>query len=143
MVLTRCCKKIFDKLHPVFNWMLTFSFVNVMWLFFRAESFSQAITILKAAFSWNFYLDPVFVDIFRLAELKKALSILRLEDKYPNLLITAFLLVALVLILGCDNAYEKMKKFKPTIWRWAVTVFLFAWCIVSFTGVSEFLYFNF
>ena len=143
MVITRLFKKFFDRLHPVFNWFMTFSFVNVMWLFFRAETFTQAITMLKAAFSWNFYLDPVFVQMFRLPELKKVLSLFRIEDRYPNLLITVFLLLAFILILGCENAYEKMGKFKPTFWRWAVTVILFVWSIVSFTGVSEFLYFNF
>lgn len=143
MVITRAFKRFFDKLHPVFNWFMTFSFVNVMWIFFRAENFGQALTILKALVSWNFNLDNVFVQMFRLAELKKALSFFRIEDRYPPFLITAFFLVAFILLLGSENAYEKMKKFKPTFFRWAVTLFLFTWCVFSFAGISEFLYFNF
>ncbi len=143
MVITRAFKKFFDKLHPVFNWILTFSFVNVMWVFFRAENFSQALTLLKALFSWNFHFDGTFIQIFRFAELKKVLSFLRVEDHYPAFLITAFFVVAFVLLLGCENAYAKMQKFKPTFWRFVITLFLFTWCVFSFAGISEFLYFNF
>lgn len=143
MVITRAFKSFFDKLHPVFNWVLTFSFVNVMWVFFRAETFSQAVTLLKTLVSWNFSFDSLFIEMFRLAELKKVLSIFRIEDRYPAFLITAFFLVAFVLILGCSNAYEKMKKFKPTLFNWIITIFLFTWCVFSFAGISEFLYFNF
>ena len=143
MVITRVFKKFFDNLHPAFNWLLTFSFVNVTWVFFRAETFGQAIKLLKALFSWNFSFDPLFTQMFRLAELKKVLSVFNVEDRYPQFLCVAFFLVAFVLILGCSNAYEKMKKFKPTFWNWVLTLFLFTWCVFSFAGISEFLYFNF
>jgi alginate O-acetyltransferase complex protein AlgI len=143
VVITRIFKKFFEALHPALNWMITFSFVNIMWVFFRAETFSQALKILKALVSWNFSLDYVFVEIFRLPEIKKVLSIVRLEDRYPQFIITGFFLVAILLLLGSENAYEKMKKFKPTVWNLLFIVFLFTWCVFSFAGISEFLYFNF
>jgi alginate O-acetyltransferase complex protein AlgI len=143
MVITRVFKKIFDKLHPALNWFITFSFVNVAWVFFRAETIPQALKLLKTLVSWNFSFDNLFIEMFRLAELKKVLSVFRVEDKYPPFLITAFFMVAFVLILGSENAYEKMKKFKPTIWNMLVTLFLFTWSVFSFAGISEFLYFNF
>lgn len=143
VILTRVFKKFFQALHPALNWLLTFSFVNIMWVFFRAETFSQAVKLIKALFSWNFSMDYVFVEMFRLAELKKVLSVFRIEDRYPQILITGFFLVAFLLILGCENAYEKMKKFKPTRLNLLLTLFLFTWCVFSFAGISEFLYFNF
>ena len=42
-----------------------------------------------------------------------------------------------------NNAYEKMKIFKPTFMNVFVTAVLLVWCICSFAGVSTFLYFNF
>lgn len=143
VVITRIFKKFFEALHPALNWMITFSFVNIMWVFFRAETFTQALKILKALVSWNFSLDYVFVEIFRLPEIKKVLSIVRLEDRYPQFIITGFFLVAILLLLGSENAYEKMKKFKPTVLNLLLIVFLFTWCVFSFAGISEFLYFNF
>jgi len=143
MVITRAFKKFFDKLHPALNWFITFSFVNVAWVFFRAETIPQAMRLLKALVSWDFTFDNIFIEMFRLAELKKVLSVFRIEDMYPPFLITSFFVVAFVLILGCSNAYEKMKKFKPTVRNMLLTLFLFTWSVFSFAGISEFLYFNF
>ncbi|MBE5883579.1 MAG: MBOAT family protein [Lachnospiraceae bacterium] len=143
VVITRAFKSFFDKLHPAFNWLITFAFVNITWVFFRAETFSQALALLKALFSWNFTFDPLFMEMFRLAELKKLLAVFGIEAMYPPFLIMAFFLVAFVLILGCRNAYERMQRFKPTMLNLLTTIFLFTWCVFSFAGISTFLYFNF
>lgn len=144
VVITRIFKKFFDSLHPALNWMITFLFVNVAWVFFRAETFTQATTLLRKLVSWDFApLDPVFIDIFRLKELCKVLSFFHVESFYPPFLITAFFLVAMGLILGRKNAYEKMQTFKPGFFNLATTIFLFIWSVFSFSGVTVFLYFNF
>lgn len=143
MVITRLFKKFFEKLHPALNWLITFSFVNVAWVFFRADDFTQALKLLKALVSWDFTFDTTFIEMFRLAELKKVLSFVRVETLYPPFLITAFFLVAFGLILGSSNAYEKMQRFKPTALNMLTTLFLFTWCVFSFAGISTFLYFNF
>ena len=101
------------------------------------------MTLLKALVSWNFSFDNIFIQIFRFAELKEVMDLLKLEGHYPAFLITAFFVVAFVLILGFENTYEKIKKFKPNLWYFIITLFLFTWCVFSFAGISEFLYFNF
>ena len=143
-VITRIFRKFFDGLHPAFNWLITFAFVNITWVFFRAPTLSQAVAFLKTLFSWKFAtVDQVFIDIVRTAEFKKVLSLIKIETIYPQFLITAFFVVALGLILGSKNAYEKMQRFKPTVWNMLTTLFLFTWCVFSFAGISTFLYFNF
>ena len=144
MVITKVFHKFFEKLHPALNWLITFSFVNIMWVFFRAENFSQALTLLKALVSWKFTeIDNVFIDMFRLVEFKKILSPLRIETFYPQFLITAFFITVMVMILGCSNSYEKMQKFKPTCAKLFTSLILLVWSVCSFTGISIFLYFNF
>ncbi len=143
VIITRIFKKFFEVLHPALNWLITFSFVNIMWVFFRAETFSQALKIVKALFSWNFSMDMVFIDIFRTEELSEVLGIFRLEEKFPQILISGFFLAAFLLILGSENAYEKMNKCKPTVLNLFCILFIFTWCVFSFAGISEFLYFNF
>lgn len=54
-------------------WMITFNFVNIAWIFFRAKSFSSALKVLKAMFEgpiiehdqwWRFkYQLPDFLEI--------------------------------------------------------------------------------
>lgn len=144
MVLTRLFSAFFKKLHPALNWLITFSFVNVTWIFFRAETFGQALVLLKALVSWDFRpIDNVFIQMFRQVELKKLLSPLHIEALYPPALITSFFALALILILGSRNSYEKMENFKPSLLNMASTLILFVWCVFSLAGMSIFLYFNF
>lgn len=41
------------------------------------------------------------------------------------------------------NTEELAEKMKPGIVNAIVTALLFIWCVVSLSGVSTFLYFNF
>ena len=45
-VITRSCKRIFDKLPSVFCRLLTFLFINVTWVIFRAGSLEEAALLL-------------------------------------------------------------------------------------------------
>ncbi|MCM1025077.1 MAG: MBOAT family protein [Roseburia sp.] len=144
VVITRHFSNFFKKLHPALNWLITFSFVNVMWVFFRAETFQQALTLLRTLVSWNFQpIDDIFIQLFRIIELKKLLAPLRIESLYPPVLITSFFVLAGVLILGCRNSCEKLEQFKPSARNMLSTFILAVWCVFSFAGMSTFLYFNF
>ena len=150
-VVTRHFDRFFRKLHPALNWLFTFGFINVTWLFFRADTIHDALRICKRIVQLDFSgLSPDLVGSFNLREftlLTKAaarvLNVGDLLDAYPNLLMAGFFVVALATVLGMDNSYEKMQGFKPTPGKSLVTVFLMLWCICSFSGISTFLYFNF
>ena len=51
--------------------------------------------------------------------------------------------VALFIALIPKNGFEKMKEFKPGIINMLVMACLMIWSILSFSGISTFLYFNF
>jgi len=143
-VITRRFKTFFEKIPSALNWFLTFLFVNVAWVFFRADSIGQACKLLGKVFSFRFgQLDPVFIEMFRLPELKKVFSVFRVESIFPAFFITAFFLVALFIILNKKNAYQRMQTFRPTWFRLLTTLFLLVWCVFSFAGITTFLYFNF
>lgn len=144
VVITRRFARFFEKLHPALNWLLTFSFVNVAWVFFRADTISQAVTVLKKAVTWNFGgFDTMFFEHVRSVEFTEFLRIFSLESIYPPIVITAFFVVALLMLLGCKNTYEKMQSFQPTGFRMVTTVFLLVWSVFSLSEISIFLYFNF
>lgn len=144
VVITRMFADFFKKLHPALNWLLTFTFVNIAWVFFKANSFTQAVTLLRNAVAWKFEgFDTTFTECVRSPELTEVLSIFSLETIYPQIIITAYFVVALFLLLGSKNAYDKMQSFRPTAARMITTLFLLVWSVFSFTGISTFLYFNF
>ena len=143
-ILTRLCKTIVDKVPKAINWLFTFVFVNVAWVFFRAESIPQAFTILRKALSGPFVVtDGAFYELISSAEIKEVMSFLPIEERFPGFVLVVYFAVALLLLLGSKNAYEKSLRFKPTIFNMGMTLFLLVWSVFSFSGISTFLYFNF
>jgi len=146
-VLTKIFKNFFDKLHSAFNWIITFVFVNVTWIFFRANSISDAVYIIRKICQLD--LKPINAEIVNAFELIgiETLSEITLSkplsDIYTYIYLVGFFLIAFVLLLGFKNAKEKMDEFRPCVTKSLITVVLLVWSIFSMSGMSTFLYFNF
>ena len=144
LVIDRIFKKFFDKLHPAVNWLITFTFVNVAWVFFRAPSFSAAMLLLKKVFSFNFNgFDNTLSDTFRVVEVKKVFSVFNIEDFFPHSIMVCMILISFWLMVASDNAIERTKRFKPGVVNAVTALFLLVWSILTFSDLQEFLYFNF
>ena len=144
MIITRIFKGFFEKLHPALSWLITFGFVNVMWVFFRADSVSEALKLLNRIAMFNFGgIRKEILECFKPVELSILLANTSVDLAYPNLALTVFYVSCLLIILGCKNAHEKMELFRPTFLKAATFAFLMAGCIFSLSGISTFLYFNF
>ena len=146
-VLYRWKQRWFDSLHPVMNWLITFNFVNLAWVLFRADSIGDALVLFKAMLRMEIGpIDTNILNAFLLPELN--LLIARIPQLlyfqlYPNALVPLFFGGAMMLILGARNAREHMLTFRPTFTNLLTTAALRFWCVMSFAGVSTFLYFNF
>lgn len=143
-IVTRQFKSFFNRLHPALNWIITFGFVNIAWVFFRASSFQDALRLIDKILQFDFGpVDSSIIECFRLPEIVILLNKLPIESRYPCFLLVIAFAIAFLLLLGCRNAYEKMTTYRPTVYRIFTTALLMGWCIFSFAGVSTFLYFNF
>lgn len=146
-VLYRWKQRWFDALHPVMNWLITFTFVNLTWILFRANSIGDALVLFKALLRME--IGPVNANItnaFLLPELElliHKIPHLQYFLWYPNALLLFFFGGAMVLILGARNAREHMLAFRPNIKNMLAAALLLFWCVMSFSGISTFLYFNF
>lgn len=126
--------------------LLTFICVNVLWVFFRADSISQAVALLTQVVDINNFVGVAELSSFFVtSELWYVFKILRLDglsfiNYIPMLL---YIAVSLWLIWGCKNIAETEEKHTPTIMGCVLISCLFIWCIVSLSNVSTFLYFNF
>lgn len=144
-IITRKYRRFFKQMHPALNWIITFGFVNVMWVFFRAPSLRTAVRLLNRIAIFRFGpINGTVLSYFKLPEIEFILSRLpQIERIYPYFTLMIFFAFALYIVLGCKNTYEKMQAFKPSVLNLSLTAFLAVWCIFSFTGESTFLYFNF
>lgn len=146
-VITKFFNKFFEKLHPALNWIVTFSFVNITWILFRANTLSDAFAVIRRIGSMNFgAINSNILTQFKLDGVEVLLTTFFEKGLYgikPELYLLAFVMVAFVLFLGCKNVNEKMDEFRPTLIKSIFSVVLLLWSLISLSGMSTFLYFNF
>ena len=134
-----------EKLPGLLRWALTFAFVNGAWVFFRAPGVSQALTLLRCAVTADFRPPADWLTKGVFTKEAEALGML-LPAARPWIgpaLAYGLLAAALLAALWPHNAQRRMDDFRPTPWRAAVLALLLAWSILSFTGVTTFIYSNF
>ena len=124
----------------------TFLFVCCAWTFFRADTVAQAVYMLKQLVTVNG--SRIYTELtlfFQPPEILYGFKLLRLNTlPYSSYFgLAAFSITAIILIFFCGNLYESERKHKPTVLGTACLSVLAVWCIVSLSGVSTFLYFNF
>ena len=146
-VLHRCFKRSFDKLPKAVNRVLTMAFVNLMWIFFRADSIIDAFALIGRIFSFDFVglsgIPDGLVSSVLSAEWQFVLARIDLLSEFKPIILFGYILIPLVCSALCKNVYERMQSFKCTYLNLFVVSALLLLCIFSFSGVSTFLYFNF
>lgn len=141
--LNKAFYKQWSKMNQILQWLITFIFVNVSWLFFRALSVSQAVDILKKIFRMeSTAISEGLLNCFRIPEI--AFLSGRIEKfaafvaSHRGIEMSVFMIVAFVLALSVKD--KCMDKFKPTVMKCIATVIFFSWSVISFATVVEYIY---
>ena len=135
-VLYRLFRKQYDALHPALQWILTFGFVIVAWVFFRATSLTDALAIVKSMLMMDF--GPIRDSITSAFALPGGI-----RPGYNAIFMMVWYVLSLFACLGMKNVYERTMAFKPTLFNAFLTVILILYVTLSLSNVSVFLYFNF
>ena len=138
-ILCRCCSKWIDRIPKWINWGITFLFINITWVLFRANSISQALLLFKQLFSGGFSIG---------IELRNIITQVALVDlPYQFLPLTVVLLVysviATAVAVFADNTQTIVPEHSSSRGMLIACIFMFLLSILSLSGVSTFLYFNF
>ena len=144
--MDRLFKNQWKKLGKVTQWFITFMLVDMLWVLFRAEDILSAKLFIKRMCSLSsFTVNESLYNCFNLIELEY------LEEKVPflNYLVLhitgfnlwLFIFGAFFIVLNTKNSKEK--EFKPTVLNLMIVVVFLVWSVVSFAGISTFLYFDF
>jgi len=144
LVIHRFWKSMGLVMPKVLAWFITFNFINIAWVFFRAKEWEDAVKVLSSMFS----LDNVVLPGF----LVNKLSFLQnygidFGHSFSNLNAGAYvvfwLLLGYILVLGLKNSMQLLYEFKVNIYN---TLFIVLSLFISFFHIqrySEFIYFNF
>ncbi|MCM1134577.1 MAG: MBOAT family protein [Clostridium sp.] len=125
---------------------VTFLYVNFAWIFFRAASVKEAIDLIKIIFKFNFIrINWELAGCFNLDEFWYVIKVLRIDNwQYAHyILLTLLLLAMLLLVFFGKSAVRFVREVKPNVLSTIVMAVLFIWSVISFSGVSSFLYVNF
>ncbi len=144
--LNRLFHKSWEKLGNITQWALTFLTVNILWVFFRADNIQSAIAFIKQMFTLSsFKIHKDFYQCFNLPEFKffeKQIPFLNyLPAKITGFHLWLFIFGAFFIVLNFRNSREI--EFQPNIRTSLTTIIFTVWSVMSFAGISTFLYFNF
>ena len=147
MVVHRLCGGKVSLPKPL-AWLFTFLFVNLAWVFFRADSLGQAFALLGGLFRSGWGLPSAeFAAALPLEALSRALTYLQgvLQPGGLALVYWAPLMIlpAGLALLACPNPTAQAERFRPAVWKVPLAAVCLAGSVLFFSGVDAFIYANF
>ena len=145
-ILERAWGKRRDRLPLLLRWGLTFLFINIAWVFFRAPDCAGALELLGRAVTGGLARPEPWLLEDLLAQETDAVQML-----FPAVAASWWDTLRVLLLYGAGmtaalwprNVIRRMEDFRPTLWRGVGVTVLTAWCVLSFNGVTTFIYSNF
>ena len=134
-----------NKALMVLIWLFTFVFISLTWVVFRADSLGQAGEFYQRLFtSGSFTIHTELLGNISFAGINLIVSKLSMHFGIIQILAPlSFFGFALFASVYMKNTNERILSFRPTIAKSLLTSAMLIWCILSFAGVSSFLYWNF
>lgn len=142
LVIHRLWQKTGIKMNRLLAWFITFNFVNISWVFFRALTWADALKVLKGMAGMSGVVLPASfsASLGGLTALRISFGSFVIDDIFKA---AGLIIISFAIVLGIKNSNEWKDSFKPNpLYAVAVIVMAVA-AITSLTNVSEFLYFNF
>jgi len=132
------------KMYSWLAWFITFNFINITWIFFRATTWDDAIKVLSSMFSLSNVTLPLFLasKLTFLSSYGVVFSDAFSCIKASNIIVV-WLLFAFILVLGFKNSNEKVKGFQVNKKTMFLAIACFVYSVLSLNHLSEFIYFNF
>lgn len=135
-----------NKIMTLVSKSFLFVYVSIAWVYFRSQDIAQANKMLSTAIfgKWQ-KLSLDLAECFRLDEFWYVLKVIHLDAREYSryILMFAMLAVGVVLAMFTPNADEIASRAKGKVFSCVLFGAVFVWCILSFSRVSTFLYFNF
>lgn len=143
--INRRFKEQYGSWNPVVQWGVTFLFLNVTWLLFRAESLHQwkslCAKIVSLADMRVSRQMVAQVSLPELGYLFRHTKLGWLDSHITGFSMWALLAACFWLTLNCVN--NQQRQLKPGVITLVAVPILLVWCLVSLSSISVFLYFNF
>jgi D-alanyl-lipoteichoic acid acyltransferase DltB (MBOAT superfamily) len=144
LVINNYWKKTKIKMNIILAWFITFNFVNIAFVFFRANEWDDATKVLRSMFSLDNIILPSILESVLPFLNKFGVEFGWLTQNIQGKSFTfAWLIAGFILVLFFENSTKKLNNFKPNIVSSFIFVAVFTISFYKLSGYSEFLYFRF
>lgn len=138
MVLTKALKRYGERIPRILKRSMTLLFINFTWIIFRTAGLKELREVFYAFLKGGISINPDLFQFFGIAGNRTG----EYAILYSILLLFSVIGI-LVFLLIAPNAKEAAEKMKYKVWHGFVAAGIIALCILHFSGVSSFVYFNF
>ena len=144
MVIHRIWKDMGFKMHGLLAWFITFNFINITWVFFRAKHWDDALKVLGGMVSLDNFVLPQMLAM-KLAFLSTYGVVFGdyLGDITGNIKTLVIIFLSLLFVLIFKNSMQKLESFKLNAFHLIFSISILLVALSVQNSVSEFLYFNF
>ena len=145
MVLERLLGKRLERIPALLRWCGTFLVLHLTWVIVRAETLTDAFTFFGRLLGGSTAVGGL-TSAFQLPDITALFRLalnMDVPSMVPKLVGAAFYAGALWMSLRRENAYDIAQRMKFGRASMVLTAVLLVWCVLSFSGISSFLYFNF
>lgn len=148
-IISKIISPFTEKLPKAIRWFLTFSFVNLAWVYFRAPDIASANQMIKQLFTGGFI--PVNITMVSACIppegnlLQWIIFMTSPESLYysGSIFLIAMIIFITIASVCFKTTAERVQEFKPTKGKIAIAVILLIWSILSLSEVTQFIYVNF
>jgi alginate O-acetyltransferase complex protein AlgI len=131
------------KLNKILAWFITFNFINISWIFFRAKDWEDAHKIIKGMFGFSEILLPSFIQKIPLFQS----NFINFGEVFKNFNsdteITLWLVIALITTLYFKNSNEIIADNTPSNKNVLFIIIVILISLMHMDKNVEFIYFNF
>jgi len=147
LVIQRIWSELGFRLNKFVAWFITFNFINIAWVFFRAKEWDDALKVLKGMLGLGGGLTLN-------SRLEKKLGFLseygiKFDIWNPNMHVAnagtmlGYMTISFLLVLVCKNSIEKLLILQTNKKNLIFTAVCFVLGVLNMNKISQFLYFNF
>lgn len=130
-----------NKMNKILAWLITFIFVNLAWVFFRAPNLLIAGEMIKKLIFIDF--TPIINVVQNRMSYISIINNFTLLEALNNIYISIFMFVLGFGIIFVKNSVQMKEKFRGSYLQLGFVITIFIVTLLNLTNVSEFLYFNF
>lgn len=143
LIIYRLWSKLWIFNNKLFSWFITFNFINITWIFFRANSMSDAFKVLNGMFFWDIVLPTMLFDkIWFLTDYNITFWNLYFNIWWDNIKTTLWVFIFIFIVSFARNSIDMKNRFRPNFFHLLILFFVSS-SILFINNTSEFLYFNF